>query len=242
MTHCILGFPSQSGSNPQRLRGTQWISVKRWPTSGTQSQGPPQECREGGPPAPTPCLLLSVLTRMGNSLGFPSHSSLCLPASTYKKKKKTTTNKKTNKTPNAGTPKGLKKCSGGCSGQKPPQELLPESCNSAPTRGHREDRQEQPRDPALPASRHSPTGFVFLAADAAAAEQREQEDEQQRQEGSGPDHPHPLVGLCKTEQAQLGAAGGPATRTQRHSPMWQAPVSGSHVPSWQLQASAQLAP
>lgn len=87
MTHCLLRFPSQSGSNPQRLRGTQGISVKRWPTSGTQSQGPPQECREGGPPAPTPCLLLSVLMRMGNSLGFPSHSSLCLPASTYKKKK-----------------------------------------------------------------------------------------------------------------------------------------------------------
>lgn len=195
----------------------------------------------------------------GSSCPHPVPSSLCphedgkqpgfsfpffpLPASIHlQKKKKTTTNKKTNKTPNAGTPKGLKKCSGGCSGQKPPQELLPESCNSAPTRGHREDRQEQPRDPALPASRHSPTGFVFLAADAAAAEQREQEDEQQRQEGSGPDHPHPLVGLCKTEQAQLGAAGGPATRTQRHSPMWQAPVSGSHVPSWQLQASAQLAP
>lgn len=46
--------------------------------------------------------------------------------------------------------------------------------------------------------RHSPVGFVLLAADTAAAEQGEEEDEQQCQEGSCPDHPHPLVGLCKT--------------------------------------------
>lgn len=99
-----------------------------------------------------------------------------------------------------------------------------------------------------PRPRHSPTGFVLLAADAAAAEQGEQEDEQQRQEGSCPDHPHPLVGLCKTKNRPVSPGGGPAaepgtpTRARRHSPMWQAPVSGSQAPSWQLQASAQLAP
>lgn len=41
-----------------------------------------------------------------------------------------------------------------------------------------------------------------------------------------------------------GSAAQPGARThaRRHSPMWQAPVSGSQAPSWQLQASAQLAP
>lgn len=93
-------------------------------------------------------------------------------------------------------------------------------------------------------SRHSPTGFVLLAADAAAAEQGEQEDEQQRQEGPCPDHPHPLVGLCKADPR---LSPGPAlwqspAPSPRHSPMWQAPVRGSQAPSWQLQTLAQLAP
>lgn len=89
-----------------------------------------------------------------------------------------------------------------------PQELLPGSCTSAPTWGHHEDPKEQHRAPVLPASQHSPAGFVLLAADAAAAEQREQEDEQQRQEGPCPDHPHPLVGLCKTGAGSAGSCPG----------------------------------
>lgn len=87
----------------------------------------------------------------------------------------------------------------------------------------------------FPASIHSPVPFILLAADTTAAEQRQQEDEQKRQQSSGPDHPHPLVGFCKTQRAQTPATGTSAPQPY-NSPMWQAPVSGSQAPSWQLQA------
>lgn len=166
---------------------------------GHKARGHPRSAGKGVL-LPPPHAFFSLSSRgWETSLGFPSHFSLCLPASTHKKTKQ-------NKTANAGTPKGLKKRSVGCCGHLRSccQGLAPPH----PLGVHREDPKEQHWDPVLPASQHSPTGFVLLAADAAAAEQREQEDEQQRQEGPCPDHPHPLVGLCKTGAGSAGSCPG----------------------------------
>lgn len=187
----ILGFPLQGGSNPQRLRG---ISVERdtkpGATPGAQGRG--SSCPHPMLSSPYP-----------HEDGKPAW--VFLPIFPFACQHPLTKTKQ-NKTANAGTPKGLKKRSGGCRGH------LRSCCQGPapphPLGVHHEDPKEQHRAPMLPVSQHSPTGFILLAADAAAAEQREQEDEQQCQEGPCPDHPHPLVGLCKTGAGSAGSCPG----------------------------------
>lgn len=94
--------------------------------------------------------------------------------------------------------------------------------------------------------RASPARRVLAAAGAAAAEQREQQAEEQGQQRPRAHHALALVGLCGKAS---GSGRAPAPRAPsstrcslNHSPRRQAPVTGSHESSWQLQAWAQSTP
>lgn len=91
----------------------------------------------------------------------------------------------------------------------------------------------------------SPAPWVLAATGAAAAEQREQQTEEQSEQRARSHHALALVGLCRRQRVSMGA-GTPAypttERSATHLPRRQAPVTGSHESSWQLQACAQSTP
>lgn len=96
----------------------------------------------------------------------------------------------------------------------------------------------------------SPARRVLAAAGTAAAEQREQQAEEQGEQRARAHHALALVGLWRGQgwagQRRRRAAALSAVSPQRtsspHSPRRQAPVTGSHESSLQLQAWAQSTP
>lgn len=94
--------------------------------------------------------------------------------------------------------------------------------------------------------RASPARRVLAAAGAAAAEQREQQAEEQSKQRTRAHHALALVGLCGKAQGSArvpAPLASPSTGSPLNDlPRRQAPVTGSHESSWQLQAWAQSTP
>lgn len=232
---CILGFPLQISSSPRETGGdlVGLYEVMAHERGKSHGEG------EGGPQP-----------------GLSPSPSISPPAGCYPEDAAEDLLRPWG--PTGHTVPGRERCSASVSPQHHCLSAVPASSHqSQPCTGHRRPQLTRSSllclgfaaepDESPPGPSTHPRASSFLRQT-----QQQQSRESRRMSSSARRAPAPITPIRWLASARQNrpvspgdgpvAEPGTPTRARRHSPMWQAPVSGSQAPSWQLQASAQLAP